>query len=344
VLQKQYFLIFVASYDLTVRIERSGPQGNPKYYLVKDIRVGTRSTHLKKLLGTKAPTPRELKAYEKKFALGLELKAANKAGELGVKAYKAQHLTAGQVSTLEEIRYMAKLVSDILTKAELGAYEEQFEVKYVHGTTAIEGNTVTLAEANDLLIYGIIPGGRSLREINEVQNFMAVKAYRDIYKGKVSLPFIRRLHSLIMRNIDEESAGRFRRIDDIGIQGVDIRLCPSLLIEEELERAISACYERLKESYHPFEEAVMFHYKFESIHPFADGNGRVGREILNFMLASKGYPRLLITHNERADYLEALRLGNENNFKEMTAKFADICIRQKADILRENVQKILSGK
>jgi Fic family protein len=327
-----------------VRIERSGPQGNPKYYLVKDIRVGTRSTHLKKLLGTKAPTPRELKAYENKFALGLELKAANMAGKLGVKVFKAKYLTQDRVRALEEVRYLSKLVSDILTKGELEAYEQQFEVKYVHGTTAIEGNTFTLPEANDLLIYGIIPRSRSLREVNEIQNFRAVKAYRDRYNGKVSLPFIRRLHSLIMHNIDEESAGRFRRTDDIGIQGMDIRLCPSMLIEEELERIISTYYKRLKEGYHPFEEAVIFHYKFETIHPFVDGNGRVGREILNYMLARKGYPRLLLTKNERVDYLEALRLGNDNNFKEMTAKFAEICISQKADILRENVQNILSSK
>lgn len=327
-----------------MRLERRGPKGNSKYYLVKDIRVGPRTARLKKYLGTKAPRSAELKAYEKKFALGLELKAASKAGILGAAAYKTRYMTKSQVIEIEQIRYMAKLISDILTKSEQGAYEQQFEVKYVQGTTALEGNTLTLLEASDLLTHDIIPRARSLREVNEVQNFKAVKAYRDRYKGKVSPPFIRRLHSLIMHNIDEESAGRFRRTDDIGIQGMDIRLCPSLLIEEELERNISAYYKRLKAGYHPFEEAILFHYDFEAVHPFADGNGRVGREILNYMLARKGYPRLLITRNERADYLDALRLGNENNFEEMTATFANICISQKADILRENVQKILSGK
>lgn len=325
-----------------MRIERRGSPANTKYYLVKDIRIGKRSTHLKKYVGTKRPSPRELKAYEKKFALGLELKAANAAGRLGAIVYKTQYLTESQVSALEEIRYLAKRINDILTKSELDAYEQQFELKYVHGTTAIEGNTLTLPEASDLIINDIIPHKRSLREVNEVQNFKAVKAYRDSYKGKVNLPFIRRLHSLIMRNIDEESSGRFRRTDDIGIQGIDISLSPSMLIEEELERAIWEYYRHLKEGYHPFEEAVLFHYTFETIHPFADGNGRVGREILNYMLARKGYSRLLITRNERADYLEALRSGNEGQFSGMASKFADICIHERYNILHKNIRKLLS--
>jgi len=326
-----------------VRLECRGSKDNKKYYLVKDIRVGPRTSRMKKYLGTKAPTARELKTYEKKFALGLELKAASAAGRLGAVVYKTQYMAKDQVGALEEVRYLSKLISDILTISELEAYEQQFEVKYVQGTTAIEGNTLTLPEASDLLIHDIIPHTRSLREVNEVQNFKAVKAYRDSYKGRVSLPFIRQLHTLILRNIDEESAGRFRRTDDIGIQGMDIRVSPSMLIEDELGGIISDYYTHLKEGYHPFEAAVLFHYHFESIHPFADGNGRVGREVLNYMLTRKGYPRLIITRNERADYLRAMRLGNEDNFEELTAAFARICISQKAEILRENVEKILSA-
>jgi len=323
-----------------VRLERSRPGNHPKYYLVKDIRVGPRTAKLKKYLGTKPPTARELVAYEMKFSLGLELKAAAAAGRLGVAAYKAKYLTKGQISALEELRYLAKLSSDILSKSELMAYGEQFEVKYVQGTTAIEGNTLTLQEAGDLLLHGIIPRSRSLREVNEVQNFKSVKAYRDRYKGKVDLAFIKRLHSLIMHNIDEDGAGAFRRTDDIGIAGTDIGLCPSLLIEEELGRITSSYYKNVKARYHPFEEAVLYHLYFESIHPFADGNGRVGREILNYMLARKNYPRLLFPGNDRINYIEALRRGNEEEYPEMLTAFTDLIIGQKAEVMRENIKKI----
>ncbi len=327
-----------------MRLERSGPDDHPKYYLVKDIRVGTRTAKLKKYLGAKAPTAWELIAYEKKFSLGLELKAAASAGRLGAAVYKTRYLTEEQVHALEELRYLARLSSDILSKSELEAYDEQFEVKYVQGTTAIEGNTLTLQEAGDLLLYGKVPRSRSLREVNEVQNFKSVKAYREQYKGKVNLAFIKRLYSLIMHNIDEYGAGSFRRTDDIGIAGTDLLLCPSLFIEEELGRITSDYYKRIKEGYHPFEEAVMYHFYFETIHPFADGNGRVGREILNYMLSRKNYPRLLFPGNDRISYIEALRSGNEEKYHEMVTTFADLIISQKTSVLRENIKKILSDK
>jgi Fic family protein len=325
----------------SVRVEKVGQRDHVKYYLVKDVRVGPRTAKLKKYLGTKAPTSRELAACERKFALGLELKAADTVGRLGAEAYKAKYLTKDRIRALEEIRYMAKLSSDILSKSELKAYEELFEVKYVQGTTAIEGNTLTLGETADLLLHGIVPRYRSLREINEVQNFKSLKAFRDKYKGRVTLAFIKKLHSLIMHNIDEESAGSFRRTDDIGILGADLHLCPSMLIENELVRITADYYRRIKENYHPFEEIVMYHYAFEAIHPFADGNGRVGRELFNYMLTKKGYPRLLFPGDRRSGYIDALRHGNEGRYAEMVSAFADLAISQKADVLRENIRKIL---
>ena len=133
-----------------------------------------------------------------------------------------------------------------------------------------------------------MPNGKSLREINEVQNFKQVKLYRDKYRGKVSIDFIRTLHSLIMNNIDVNSAGAFRRTDDIWIQGCDIRVTPAELIEEELSSAIDRYYERIEvRSIHPFEAAVLFHFDFELVHPFTDGNGRVGREIFHLVTCSK---------------------------------------------------------
>jgi Fic family protein len=326
-----------------VRVERVGQRDHARYYLVKDVRVGPRTAKLKKYLGTKAPTSRELAAYERKFALGLEIKATEIAGKLGTEVYNAKYLTKDRIRALEEIRYMAKLSSDILTKSELQAYEEQFEVKYVQGTTAIEGNTLTSGQTADLLLHGIVPKSKTLREINEVQNFKSVKAFRDKYRGRVNLTFIKKLHSLIMHNIDEESAGAFRRTDDIGITGADLHVCPSLLIEDELERITMEYYQRIKKGYHPFEEVVLYHYAFEAIHPFVDGNGRVGRELFNYMLTKKGYPRLIFPGNKRADYVDALRHGNEGRYAEMVSAFADLAISQKIDVLKENIKKILGN-
>jgi Fic family protein len=130
--------------------------------------------------------------------------------------------------------------------------------------------------------------GKALREINELQNFKKVKSFRDKYRGNVTIDFIRMLHSLIMSNIDFELAGAFRRTDDVWIQGCELGVTPAELVESELRQAINRYYEKLEKKLHPFEAAALFHYDFELIHPFTDGNGRVGREIFNYMLKKGG--------------------------------------------------------
>jgi len=324
-----------------VRLEVSYQNNNPRYYLVKDVRVCTKNAKIKKYLGTTVPTPEDLDEYKKKYALEIELKAVKAAGRLGSIAYKAQYLTKDQVSLLEEVHYLTRASSRLLTKSESDAYEQQFEVKYVQGTTAIEGNTLSLQEAGDLLLHGIVPHAKSLREVNEVQNFKSVKAFRESYKGHVNPEFMKKLHSLIMHNIDEESAGIFRRTDDIGIVGTDIQLSPSVMIEDELKEISLYYYKRIKEGYHPFEEAVMYHYFFETIHPFADGNGRVGREILNYMLDWQKYPRLLFLGKDRARYIGALRHGNSEKYPEMITTFADLIIGQRMNILKNSIKNLL---
>jgi Fic family protein len=144
-----------------------------------------------------------------------------------------------------------------------------------------------------------------------------------------------------MNNIDDESAGTFRRVDSVGIQGCDLVLCPSELIEEELQKSISEYYESLEQGRYPFESAIWFHYKFETIHPFSDGNGRVGREILNFMLVKEKYPKLLFLGKDREFYLDALRLGNENHYGEMIHAFATLFIKQMDKLVNDYMKKIV---
>ena len=229
----------------------------------------------------------------------------------------------------------------MLTTSEIEVYERDFEVNYVQGTTSIEGNTLTTQQAYDLLVNNIPPDGKSLREINEVQNFKNVKKYRDSFRGKVTLVFIKTLHSLIMNNIDNQSAGVFRRIDSVCIAGCDLPVTPAILIKEELSKLIDSYYEQLGAGVHPFEASVMFHYNFEIFHPFTDGNGRVGREIFNCMLTKCGYPRLLFLGAERLKYLRSLKFGNDENNSNMIGIFADLISEQRFQILTEKLREVV---
>jgi Fic family protein len=314
-----------------------------RFYLEKKIRYGDkRFSVLRYLCSGTHPSEQEMRYYQKKYGLELEQKAAKKIGQLSIGKFKLNYLNPDVISNLEGLKYLYRRFTELVTGAELAAYNDNFEIHYVHGTTSIEGNTLTLKQASDLLVHGIVPGSKSLREVNEVQNFVNVKRFRDSYKSKVNLEFIKSLHALIMHNIDNESAGYFRRADNIGIQGCDLQLCPSSEIPESLSRIIDYYYRRINEGYHPFEEAAMFHYFFEMIHPFTDGNGRVGREILNYMLLKNKYPKLLFLGGDRDRYISALKLGNDNNYSEMVSIFANVILEQNTNALLANLEKLVA--
>jgi Fic family protein len=313
----------------------------PRYYLVKDVKVRGKKRKVSKYLGHNSLSTKEKEQYREDYAYEIEEKAAWKRAELSSSFYKSQYLSFDQVKLTEEIKYLYKTFIDLLTTAEIDVYEGSFEVQYVQGTTSIEGNTLTLRETYDLLVNGITPSAKSLREINEVQNFKKLKMYRDKYRRKVTVDFIKNLHRFVMSNIDTEFAGIFRRVDDIGIVGCDISVTPAILIEPELNSAISEYYTHLIEGWHPFEQTILFHHKFEIIHPFNDGNGRVGREVLNYMLTRVGYPRLLFLGKDRDTYLDSLKMGDHEDYAGMVKAFGDLVVKQRMNVLKENLKKVV---
>jgi Fic family protein len=331
-----------SSYRLERQICKDGAD---KYYLVKDIKIGKKNAKVRKYVGSSALLPEELKSLSASLALEIEINAVEKASHLSCARYTTRYLDEGMSERLELMRYTYKAFTEILTTDEKRKYEEEFEINYVQGTTAIEGNTLTLGDTRDLLYGGLLPEEKSLREINEVQNFRRVIDYRNRYIGRLSLRYIKNLHSLIMNNIDHESAGSFRRTDLIGISGCDQALTPSFEIEDELEKIISDYYDNVGAGAHPFEEAVLFHYHFEMIHPFTDGNGRVGRELFNYLLmrSKPPYPKLLFLGKDRPEYLQALRHGNEERYAEMVDVFVELIIRQRQNVLEENFRRIMES-
>jgi Fic family protein len=310
------------------------------YYLAKSIRIDDKVLKIRIKLGETKPNPDEEQSLLSTPNLTLEKKALDKRIELNQQAYKPKYLTQTDIKRLEKTRYWDHFFKLFLTKSEREYFTESSRIEYIHGTTAIEGNTFSLQQVDDLLNREIIPTSKSLREINEVQNYLAINEYLQNYTGKVTLSLIRKLHELIMNNIDTESGGRFRRIDTIGIRGVDIAVTPSILIEGELESLVDEYYGNIRSGGHPFEEAVLFHYRFEMVHPFTDGNGRVGREILNLMLEKAGFPRMVIKAILREIYLNMLQAGNNGDYEEMIAGFIDLLEDKRAEAFKE----ILDGK
>jgi Fic family protein len=249
--------------------------------------------------------------------------------------YALEYIPIELTQTLEEIAVAVQFMLDFLPLHEQEIYKQRFGMRYIHGTTSIEGNTLSLQQVRDLIEFDEIPQAKSKREVFEVNNFERVLEYRNAYKGKVTLPFIKKLHELIIRETGEAQPGSFRQHDRIMIVGYDSPLCPSILIEEELQKGIDTYYTKVRNKYHPFEQAALFHLHFETIHPFDDGNGRVGREIFNYMITKEGYSPMLFLGEERETYISALNAGNNTKYGNMVGKFMEMYISLYHSVARD---------
>ena len=204
---------------------------------------------------------------------------------------------------------------------------------YVHNTTAIEMNRLSPSDVRRLFDGYKIVTGATQREVAEVLNYKAVAKCRGASRSRcVDLNFIREIHAALMAGI-HESPGKFRTHDNICIVGVDKKLGSAHMIEEDLQEIIGKYYANISIGENPFEQAVLFHYKFESIHPFTDGNGRTGREILNYMLEAAGLLRLLFC-TKRKFYLDAFAAGNQNDFVTVVGLFVEILTYDYLDVVK----------
>jgi len=124
----------------------------------------------------------------------------------------------------------------------------------------------------------------------------------------------------------KDVAGEFRTRQVI-LKGIGYRPPQADAVADQLHYLLEDYYNGIENNVHPIELISYFHQKFEEIHPFHDGNGRVGREILNYMLKHSGYPEIYITMKQRSEYLNVLQEGNQGNYEPL---FGLILIRMGA--------------
>lgn len=281
-------------------------------YLVENFKVDNKVYQVQKYIGIGKKNKSEIKNLKEKYSNWFKKTIIEKKATLSISNYKSDLLSKKQLLKLVTILYIFKEFKKNLHPNEIETIERDFNIGYIHSTTATEGNTCTLAEVTRILDDSISPKGKSLREIYEVRNFEDVLKYRNTYKGKLSKNFILKLHELVMRDIDSFTLGTFRRIE-VAIRGSDTTPVPAIFINEEIDKLIGY-YNQNKEIIHPVELATYVHVKFEEIHPFTDGNGRVGREIFNLIVTRKGYPQMNFDINKRDEYLDGLEMANKGKF------------------------------
>lgn len=190
-------------------------------------------------------------------------------------------------------------------KGDLLAVLDQAEVpESVYNSNAIENSTLTLKETEKILLEQELSRDVSLREVYEAKNLARVVDYtrKKSNDEDLSKELILLIHQMLIGGIDDDIAGRFRQKGEYVRVGTHVAPAPENI--ERLIENILIDYSSDHISYF-VDKVAKFHLEFERVHPFNDGNGRIGRVITNFQLLRLGFPRIIIRDKEKADYYKA---------------------------------------
>lgn len=184
--------------------------------------------------------------------------------------------------------------------------DDWFLVELTYTSNAIEGNTLTRAETALVVEKGLTIGGKSLKEHFEANNHAHALEW---VKSLVSKPIhdisentILQIHKFIFEAIDDTNAGYYRSIP-VRISGSPVILPNPQKVPDLMSDFIVWLHTSTQP---PIELAALAHYKFVTIHPFVDGNGRTARLLMNLVLMIYGYPPAIIRPEDRLEYIKSL--------------------------------------
>jgi len=260
--------------NLTIRKR----EGKVEYYL----KYSSTSKSKEKYLGTKKPQNLE------------ELK----------KEFEAQAYREDKTPSLETIKKNYSKRNKTIDPKILDAEHHGFKVNHTYSTQKIEGSTMTLGQTRLLLENNLSPKNTSTEDIIEAEQ--TAKIFEEILKTNkdISKKLILDWHAKLFERTDISNAGSFRRVDVQPYLGkTEYVLWPDII--PDIKELVD-WYNKNKKKINPVELAAMFHRRFELIHPFINGNGRIGRLLMIFILYKNGYPVLNIEPKEKQTYINKL--------------------------------------
>ncbi len=240
-------------------------------------------------------------------------------------------LSNKEVSELEAVRKKWKSWVDKADSTLWQKYYEWFVTQFTYDTSAIEGSSVTLQETGLILFDRIVPEGRTIKEIRETENHKDAFDFMLHYNEDITKRSVLKLHKLLMHNVLWKYSGKFRDVQVI-IRGAKLMPPPSSQIEKQFKQ-LMRWYGSNKKKYHPIVLAAYFHVVFESIHPFRDGNGRVGRLLLNFILRKNGFPMIDIKTEDRFRYYKCLEEAQINNDLKPLTDLVTTCLEKSVEVM-----------
>jgi len=271
-------------------------KGHNYYYLVQSVRDGSKHRKIEKFIGKERPNDSELNKLKIAFLL-----------ELNSKNWIA--LTKDDYNFIEKTRLESK---DYMN-------EEQtmdFCINFTYNTNAIEENTLTKEETENLLKKDV-SNSKSFKD--QIESFSHRKVFMEMLNCKkpLTVVLIKKWHKDLFESTKPEVAGKLRT-KNVRVAGFK---APHYLDLNYLLDDFIAWYKENKNKLHPLELAAMTHLKFVKIHPFMDGNGRMARLLLNYVLNVHGYPMMTVEYKHREAYYEALDEFDATQEEEVFLRF-----------------------
>ncbi|CAC9563057.1 DNA primase (EC 2.7.7.-) [uncultured Gammaproteobacteria bacterium] len=191
---------------------------------------------------------------------------------------------------------------DLLSETEVG--------EQVYNSNAIENSTLTLGDTEKVLLQINLDKYISERELFEAKNLARVVDYinKKATQSELTLEIILLLHKMLLANINDDFAGRWRQKDEWVRVGNHIAVAPEKIIDK-LHKILADYFATNNE--HIIKRIALLHLQFEQIHPFIDGNGRIGRVLNNYLLIRDGFVPINIKFIDKADYYTAFSEFNE---------------------------------
>jgi len=213
-----------------------------------------------------------------------------------------------------------KLDYDSLKKNKESLLDILFEAELpesVYNSNAIENSTLTIDETEKILMEMEVSRDVSVREVFEAKNLARVFEY---IKNKIDVKYIDKefillIHKMLIGNIDDGIAGRYRKQYEYVRVGTHIAPAP-----EHIEMMIDSMLLEQSSNHSDYflEKIARFHLEFEHIHPFCDGNGRIGRMIINYQLMQLGFPPIIVRDKEKSIYYKSFGEYRNSNKKKKT--------------------------
>ena len=276
-----------------------------KYYLVHSYRVGDKVQRITRYLGSDL-NPKELG----RLRVAAERRIREEIKERNILEFE---LSERELELFRE--QDARIDIDHLQEVDW----ERFTKKFTYNTNAIEGSAVKQSEVSSLLDHEKTP--RTADEQEAVNVSRAVDLIRKA-REPLSVGLIKKLHKICFDKT-KPFAGRLRRVEVV-VRDARGRVvhqgAPAKEVNHRL-RELTSWYDAHKKRYPPLLLAATVHNQFENIHPFEDGNGRVGRLLLNYVLLRHKYPPVNILLADRARYYRTLSTFSDSGDMRPTMRF-----------------------